>query len=513
MATPSEKLAKALEALKKLQDKRGIAIIRSKNLSRTHKELLLSKGFIREVIKGWYISVRPDEKKGDTTSYYTSYWHFVSVYFNSRFEKDWCLSPEQSLSIHSGNLSVPQQLLVRSPKAQNNVTKLLHGTSIFDLRSSMPDKNERLEKEGLQLFSIPAGLIFCSPDFFTSKSTDARICLSAIKDSSEILPLLLDGGHSVKAGRLAGAFRNIGRDKIAGELISTLKSAGYDVREDDPFMEKVPVFLNSREPSPYVNRIKLMWQQMRQTVIDNFLPEPGLIKKKERYLKHIEEIYASDAYHSLSIEGYLVTRELIERVKSGMWDPDGDMADNDQRNVMAARGYWQAFQKVKESINMILDGKNPGEIVDNHHGSWYRELFSPGVAAGILKASDLAGYRNDQVYIKGSLHTPPNKEAVRDAMPVFFDMLKEEKNPAVRIVLGHFIFVYIHPYMDGNGRIARFLMNCMMASGGFQWTIIPVEKRNEYLDALEKASVDNDISDFTKFLGGLVKTTNPGQHD
>jgi Fic family protein len=51
-------------------------------------------------------------------------------------------------------------------------------------------------------------------------------------------------------------------------------------------------------------------------------------------------------------------------------------------------------------------------------------------------------------------------------MPAFFELLREETEPAVRVVLGHFVFVYIHPYMDGNGRIGRFMMNLMMASGG-----------------------------------------------
>ena len=64
------------------------------------------------------------------------------------------------------------------------------------------------------------------------------------------------------------------------------------------------------------------------------------------------------------------------------------------------------------------------------------------------------------------MHTPPNHEAVRDTMPVLFDLLEEETNASVRVVLGHFIFVYLHPYFDGNGRIARFLMNAMLASGG-----------------------------------------------
>ncbi|KAA6327930.1 hypothetical protein EZS27_023127 [termite gut metagenome] len=195
---------------------------------------------------------------------------------------------------------------------------------------------------------------------------------------------------------------------------------------------------------------------------------------------------------------------MIEKVKSGNWKPDEDSSDAEQRNAMATRGYWQAFQAVKESIKKILKGDNPSEIADNDHRVWYRELFVPSVAAGLLKPSDLAGYRTNQVYIRGSMHTPLSPDAVRNAIPVLFDLLKNEPDARVRAVLGHFVFAYIHPYADGNGRIARFLMNAMFISGGYDWTIIPVERRKEYMVALEKASTSEDITDFTVFLSSLV---------
>ena len=88
-------------------------------------------------------------------------------------------------------------------------------------------------------------------------------------------------------------------------------------------------------------------------------------------------------------------------------------------------------------------------------------MFAPSVTTGILRPADLAGYRNDQIYIRGLKHVPPSCEAVRDMQPALFYLLKEETEASVRIVLGHFIFVYIHPYMDGNGRMGRFLMNAI----------------------------------------------------
>jgi len=247
-----------------------------------------------------------------------------------------------------------------------------------------------------------------------------------------------------------------------------------------------------------------MWQEMRGSIIERFPAAPGLPKDTRAYLKRVEDVYVTDAYHSLSIEGYQVSPELIERVRSGNWNPDGDKSDREQRNALAARGYWQAYQAVRESIKKVLHGDNPGLVADDDHRIWYREMFAPGVAAGLLRPADLAGYRNGPVLIRRSMHVPPSREAVRDAMPAFFDLLHEETEPSVRVVLGHFIFVYIHPYMDGNGRTGRFLMNVMLASGGYPWTVVPLERRDEYMAALEEASVGQNIMPFADFLAGLV---------
>ena len=53
---------------------------------------------------------------------------------------------------------------------------------------------------------------------------------------------------------------------------------------------------------------------------------------------------------------------------------------------------------------------------------------------------------------------------------------------------------------DGNGRVGRFIMNLMLASGGFNWTVIRVERRDQYMAALEKASTEEDIVPFATFV-------------
>jgi hypothetical protein len=247
----------------------------------------------------------------------------------------------------------------------------------------------------------------------------------------------------------------------------------------------------------------MSWAEMRGAVLERFPRSPGLPADVAAYLHQVDDGYATDAYNSLSIDGYRVSAELIERVRSGNWNPDNG-ADRDHQDALAARGYWQAFQKVKETVNRILQGANAGEAAQADHGTWYREMFGPSVTAGILKPVDLAGYRNGPVFIRQSMHVSPRSEAVRELMPAFFDLLREEPEAPVRVVLGHFFFVNIHPYFDGNGRMGRFLMNAMLASGGYPWTVIPLTQRTRYMTALETASVGRDIRPFAELLAELV---------
>ncbi|MDA3896192.1 MAG: Fic family protein, partial [Desulfobacteraceae bacterium] len=287
--------------------------------------------------------------------------------------------------------------------------------------------------------------------------------------------------------------------------IEAMRAAGYSITENDPFEEKPTIRFIENALSPYVNRIRMYWADMRGIVLENFPQAPLLRQNTDQYLKHVDELYLTDAYHSLSIEGYRVSEALIEHVRAGSWDPETNHKDKEYANALAARGYWQAFQAVKKSLEKILNKNSLGTVVSKDHSIWYRELFAPSVNAGLIAASDLAGYRNQPVYIRKSRHIPPRYEAVRDLMPAFFSLLNDEEEPAVKAVLGHFFFVYTHPYIDGNGRMGRFLMNVMLASGGYPWTVIPLETRNDYMATLEEASVKKNIKPFSKFLAELVQ--------
>jgi hypothetical protein len=147
------------------------------------------------------------------------------------------------------------------------------------------------------------------------------------------------GGHSPKGGCLAGAFRQMGLSAMADEIIGTMKSAGYDVRESNPF-EAEQVFSAPAPVSPLVKRIRMLWESTRPAITETFPKAPCMPKDARAYLHRVDEIYKSDAYHSLSIEGYSLPPEVIEKLRRGDLSPEDDEEDRKSRDTLAARGYW-----------------------------------------------------------------------------------------------------------------------------------------------------------------------------
>lgn len=182
-------------------------------------------------------------------------------------------------------------------------------------------------------------------------------------DASELLPNLLDGGHSVIAGRLAGALRNMGSARIADDIIAAMRAASYDVRESDPFETKPPAILSGRERSPYVNRMRLNWQAMRESVIERFPKAPGLPKDRKAYMKQVEGVYVTDAYHSLSIEGYRVSAALIERVRNQNWNPDQNEEDREHTAMRWQRAATiRPFRRSGAALNKFLKVRIPATL-------------------------------------------------------------------------------------------------------------------------------------------------------
>jgi len=498
MATQNERLAGSLEILATVQQD---GVVRSSSLSRTHRERLIKSGFLQEVINGWLIVTNPAAADGASTVWYASFWSFVAQYLASRFGDDYCLAPEASLKRHVGADLIPRQVAVVVRSRVNQTINFPFDTSLVIYQTHEDLPAERVQRGGLWLMGLPDVLCRIPAAFFRSYPEDAEIALRMVRDPGPLLRILLTGSNVVVAGRLAGAYAFLGEPAAAERIKKTMEAAGQAIRTTNPFEREEPLLGRyPRVTSPHVARIQALWAAMRTDVLRVFPAAEQEWPEPDAYLAQMEERYVADAYNSLSIEGYRVTPDLIRRVRQGDWQPDLSASDSRESDALAARGYYQAFQAVKDSLRAILGGAAAADVAERDFQGWHREMFAPAVLAGILDAAQIAGYRNHPVYLRGSRYVPPASEAVLDAMDALFGLLKSETDPAVRAVLGHFVFVYVHPYPDGNGRIGRFLMNAMFCSGGYPWTVIRHSRRMEYLAALETASTRHDIVPFANFL-------------
>src|SRR6187402_2030349 len=161
MATPRERFVEALKTLQELQAK-GAVTLHTSEIPNSVRALLVKKGFLKEIIKGWYIPTDPEERAGDSTSWYTSYWEFCVKFLEFKYSADWCISAEQSLLLHSGNYTVPLQLIVKSPLANNTVTNLPFNTTLFNLKAELPAESIRMEQNNIRLYTLAGALTYAS---------------------------------------------------------------------------------------------------------------------------------------------------------------------------------------------------------------------------------------------------------------------------------------------------------------------------------------------------------------
>ena len=495
------------EALRRAQAEAPSHILRSSQLSRSDRTLLAKRGFLVEIIKGWYALTTPQAQPGDTTFWHLHFWAFVSGYLDFRYGRGYCLSPEHSLDLWTASTQIPKQLIVQTARGGVFTLKLPNATSIllYPTRKRLPAKPET--KQGVQVMPLAVALTRVTPSYFTKSATNAELALRMVRPEDLSRVLLTGDANLAAAGRLIGGLFHLNLQDAGERLRGDLAAAGLTPKVENPFEEPARLSSGVLLPTPYAGRIEAMWAKLRPVVLEHFPAPPTSRRDNDEYMQRVREIYTHDAYHSLSIEGYQVTPELIQRIADGDWVASGGPGDALQVNAMAAKGYHEAFKEVISSLDGLFRGRSPGRVAERDLQRWYRALFSPSVQANIIPAAALAGYRERRVFIRGSEHVPPAVEAVPAYMDAFFGALANEDSAAVRAVLGHFVFVFIHPYSDGNGRIGRFLMNTMLASGGYNWTVIRVDRRAEYMAALEKASVRGDISDFTQFVAEEMRSS------
>lgn len=160
-----------------------------------------------------------------------------------------------------------------------------------------------------------------------------------------------------------------------------------------------------------------------------------------------------------------------------------------------AIGHAESFDKVFE----IYHEKEVSEaIIKELHFLFYNRIDREGAGQ----------YRHKKVYITGSKYPLPSPEKVPALMKSFVRKSKAERkklHPVHFAAKLHKDFVFIHPFVDGNGRLARLLMNLVLIQEGYLLAIIPPILRPKYIACLEEAHEDD--SKFLDFMGEVLRET------
>lgn len=490
-------------------------IVYHKNIKPKQQALLTKNGYLKRIIKGWYLldADLSAQKAGESALWYESMWMFIEQYLSARFKDNYWLSSEASLDLLTENNSMPAQIVVfvKSDEAVWTVTELPSNMSIC-VTNSKNRPEGLISFRGLNIYSLESAIVNSTPVSFRNNPLSVQIALKNANFDA-LASALISSRNIASAGRIIGAYQVLSMRAESEKLKAIMLGAGYEsIKVVDPF-DKPPVqFGRMIKEAASATRVRIMWQQMRQSILDSYEGQHPAFNFNARpideTLAMINEVYVHDAYNSLSIEGYKVTPDLIERVSNGDWSPETIERDYETKDALAARGYYDAFKKVLGSIVAAHNGDNLNLLIDIGITQWYTSLFSPCVVAGIVSDSDLAGFRKGPIYIRKSKHVPPASEQLMDCMTALKECIAEETSFPVKAILGHFFLGYIHPFIDGNGRTARFLMNFLFIVGGYNWVIIKQTTRDKYMDALEAASGNENVVPFVEFILETIQKEN-----
>lgn len=206
-----------------------------------------------------------------------------------------------------------------------------------------------------------------------------------------------------------------------------------------------------------------------------------------------EKLLLEWTYHSNAIEGNTLTLKETKVVLEGI-----TVGGKTMREHLEVINHREAILYVEEIVGQ-------GEPLTE----WQIKNLHRLILKGIDDA--YAGqYRDQQVFISGAVHVPPIPLLIQEKMEglmKWYDGEAQELHPIERAAMLHVIFVGIHPFIDGNGRTSRLLLNLELMKAGFPPIVIKTENRLAYYNALDKAHITDDYIDFIELIKTEVNHT------
>eukprot|EP00092_Neocalanus_flemingeri_P031439 GFUD01034145.1.p1 GENE.GFUD01034145.1~~GFUD01034145.1.p1 ORF type:complete len:530 (-),score=186.64 GFUD01034145.1:707-2296(-) len=289
-----------------------------------------------------------------------------------------------------------------------------------------------------------------------------------------------------------------------GQFLEESDHAGHDLVEADHQFARAVVFSHSQADLEVMSEAVAARKRTATKVelIDDQVLE-RIDKKKETFLdipadsaalkRAKKEAYFQYIYHTVGIEGNTMnlaqTRSILETKLAVAGK--SIMEHNEILGMDAALKY----------INNTLVDKI-GDITLQDILEMHRRVI------GNVDPVEAGLFRRSQVYIGN--HVPPPPSFVYNLMTKFTDWLNSipamSLHPVRLAALAHYKLVHIHPFVDGNGRTSRLLMNLVLMQAGFPPVIIRRADRDTYYNHLVTAN-DGDIRPFIRFIAHCTEKT------
>jgi Fic family protein len=224
----------------------------------------------------------------------------------------------------------------------------------------------------------------------------------------------------------------------------------------------------------------------RLTEIKKLIDRAG--EMPEALARNLHEWFRVElTYTSNALEGNTLTRrETAMVVEKGITVGGKSLVEH-----LEATNHAQAFDWIAEKSRKPLKNFTENDLLALH------KMILSGI-----DNQNAGFYRNVPVRLSGSRTVLPNPRKVPDLMSAFHQWLQSSQNihPVDLAAEAHYRLVTIHPFVDGNGRTARLLMNFILLCHGYPPSIIRKSERGKYLDALENAQTGGAFEDYLQLI-------------
>ena len=489
--------------------KKGNVLRKTKDIPDENVRAYLKREkLLYSITPGFFIFKKPEDDPEQL--FMLLYWQIIELLLE-RYNP-WSIRSTSALLLHIGNQEDQKSLLVRTAKKANYQMSLPYGFKLSLVYDSSFDSRtvEDSTIVGRPIsIDIPEKVLVDCVSRKTKVDPHYRSFVKGVQFEKRLLEVLYaKNQRPVVFKRITEIAKEVGRSDLAQDLEEIAKTYTHYRVSKRP---------QTNRPQEKPTQLIMPWIARQEELIDTFekmLEEALLSDIQKLPTQGLKELVSSaqehkryDIYHSTTLEGYRITPEEVDAVVLGIVpanvkDKKKHIKEIEKR--MAILGYSEAFDFTIDQIKKTFGKSYVSEqiVKDTHYN-----LFKPSTDSGIVDYFDLASYRKEGAFIRGTRYVPPGPEKLAELMNRYEASINQVDNSIIKAILAHFFFVTIHPYTDGNGRTARLMMNYLLMTSGYQWITIKAEQRKTYFDALTKGQLHDDIVPFGEFIVGLMKQT------